>query len=151
MKLKITSAELMVRFGESLGRQLRGNECIELVGDVGAGKTTLTKGLALGLNISESIQSPSFTISRSYTARDNLQLIHYDFYRLPDPGIMCYELAESLSDKLNVVIIEWANSVKNVLPAKHMTIKIASIPSSNDLDEARAIEISSCYDYINIS
>jgi len=108
--------------GEKIGRLLKGGEVVELVGDVGAGKTTFTKGLALGLGIDEDVQSPSFTISRVYDARDNLQLAHYDFYRLNDAGIMANELTETTQDPESITVIEWADIVEGVLPAHRLRI-----------------------------
>lgn len=61
----------MKDYGERIGRLLKGGECIELVGDVGAGKTTLTKGIANGLGITETVQSPTFSINRTYQARED--------------------------------------------------------------------------------
>ena len=109
-------------FGELIGSRLKGGELIVLVGDVGAGKTTFTKGLAKGLLIDEDIQSPSFTISRNYEARDGIVLAHYDFYRLNDAGIMANELHESIHDPAMVTIIEWADIVEGVLSEDRMTI-----------------------------
>lgn len=126
----------MKAFGERLGSVLAGGEVIELVGDVGAGKTTLTKGIAIGLGIDEPIQSPTFTISRLYEARDDLTLAHYDFYRLNEPGIMKMELAETVQDPATVTVLEWANIVDEVLPADHMTIEI--MPTS---EKARKLSI----------
>lgn len=108
--------------GETLGLLLKGGEVIELVGDVGAGKTTFVKGLALGLGIDEDVQSPSFTISRVYDARDNLQLAHYDFYRLNDAGIMADELTETTQDPESITVIEWADIVEGVLPERRLRI-----------------------------
>lgn len=112
--------------GEKLGRLLKGGEIIELVGDVGAGKTTFVKGLARGLVIHEAVQSPSFTISRVYDARDGLLLAHYDFYRLNDAGIMADELAETTQDTTSITVIEWADIVEGVLPAEHLRISITA-------------------------
>lgn len=112
------------KIGESIGRFLSGGEIIELIGDVGAGKTTLVKGLAIGLGIDESIQSPSFTISRTYDARDGLQLIHYDFYRLVDAGIMQNELQEAMADSKNIIIIEWSDLVNDSLPSDRLRVVI---------------------------
>jgi len=112
--------------GEKIGRLLKGGEVIELVGDVGAGKTTFVKGLALGLGINEDVQSPSFTISRVYDARDGLLLAHYDFYRLNDAGIMADELTETTQDSATVTVIEWADIVEGVLPSRRLRIVFAS-------------------------
>ena len=91
---EINSTDEMIAFGEEIGRQISEGMVLELIGDVGAGKTTFTKGLAKGLGISETVQSPTFTISRVYEG-EKLTLSHYDFYRLNDYGIMEMELAEN--------------------------------------------------------
>lgn len=98
----------------------------ELVGDVGAGKTTFVKGLALGLGIEDEVQSPSFTISRVYDARDELQLVHYDFYRLTDAGILLNELQDTVNDPKTVTVIEWAAIVEGVLPEGRFTLRLTS-------------------------
>ena len=121
----------MKMLGERLGRVMRGGEVIELVGDVGAGKTTLTKGIGVGLEVDDDIQSPSFTISRLYDARDGLQLHHYDFYRLTDAGVMSFELAESLESASNVTIVEWADTVRGVLPEGRIRITIGYTPDGD--------------------
>jgi tRNA threonylcarbamoyladenosine biosynthesis protein TsaE len=116
----------MEKVGAQIGALLRGGEVIELVGDVGAGKTTFAKGLARGMKISEDIQSPTFTISRVYTAGTGLTLAHYDFYRLVDAGIMSAELHESITDPETVTVIEWAGIVMGVLPRERLTLTLAS-------------------------
>lgn len=124
--IKINSEADMQIFGEHLGRLLKGGEVIELIGDVGAGKTTLVRGVARGMDVSETVQSPSFTISRVYDANRGVRLVHYDFYRLSDAGIMADELAETVDDLTAVVIVEWAGAVDEVLPIDRLTITIES-------------------------
>ena len=116
----------MKAFAEKIGRQLRGGEVFELIGDIGAGKTTFTKGLASGLAIDDDVQSPSFTISRMYEGRDGIQLAHYDFYRLDDPGIMTQEIRELVHDPTTVTVIEWADVVEGVLPEDRIQLRISS-------------------------
>lgn len=108
----------------SLGRRLRGGEVIELTGDVGAGKTTFVKGLSDGLRVQDDIQSPSFTISRVYPARDGLELHHYDFYRLSEGGVMSYELAESIDNNHTVTVVEWAETIDAALPEDRVLITL---------------------------
>ena len=97
---------------------------VELTGDVGAGKTTFVRGFAEGLGITEPITSPSFTISKSYAIPGGKTLVHYDFYRLPDPGLMAEDLEENLNDPNSIVIVEWADSVADLLPKDHTKIQI---------------------------
>ncbi len=99
---------------------------IELGGDIGAGKTTLTKGIAMGLGVTEPVQSPTFTISRIYQTPNRVQLAHYDFYRLQDAGILSEEIAEMMQDERTVTVIEWAGAVDAVLPEDRLKIVITS-------------------------
>jgi tRNA threonylcarbamoyladenosine biosynthesis protein TsaE len=126
MTIEVYSEDEMKEFGARLGALLRGGETIELVGDVGAGKTTLTKGIASGMKVDEDVQSPSFTISRVYEAGQGLELAHYDFYRLHDAGIMANELHETLQDPKSVTIIEWADIIKGILPEDHLSVRLTS-------------------------
>ena len=127
----------MKNLGKRLGDSLRGGEIIELIGDVGAGKTTLTRGIARSLGIEDTLQSPTFTISREYKG-EKLRLVHYDFYRLSEPGIMADELDETLRDTNTVSVIEWSDAVEEVLPDNRIIIKI--LPVSND-ENSRDVEI----------
>lgn len=111
----------LIEIGEKIGEQLKSPVVLELVGDVGAGKTTLTKGIAKGLGINDEITSPSFTVSKRYRG-DDVTLVHYDFYRLEDPGLMSEDLEESLEDEDVVTVVEWGNSVESILPEKHPRI-----------------------------
>lgn len=126
MIIEVTSEVATRQLAEKIGRRLKGGEVFQLVGDVGAGKTSFVKGLAKGLEIDDEVQSPSFTISRTYEARDGIQLVHYDFYRLTDAGIMANEVAEMVRDPLTVTVIEWADVVEGVLPEGHFTISFTS-------------------------
>lgn len=119
--------------GAAIGQALQGGEVIELTSDVGGGKTSFTKGLGHGLGCKDTIQSPSFTISRVYDANRNLQLHHFDFYRLGDAGIMAAELAETISDPQAIVVVEWAGIVENVLPEKRIRISIQATSESSRL------------------
>lgn len=114
----------MKAFGRRLAGQLQGGEVIELIGDIGVGKTTLAKGIASGLDVDEDVQSPSFTIGRLYEGRDGLRLAHYDFYHLNDAGIMKHELQETIRDLHTITVIEWATIVSSILPHDRLTLSI---------------------------
>lgn len=98
---------------------------IELVSDLGGGKTTFVRGLAKGISSVDQVSSPTFTLSNMY-AGPQLTLHHFDFYRLSEPGIMREELNEILEDPKNVTVIEWAEIVRDVLPAERLTIAISA-------------------------
>lgn len=130
----VKNEQEMLEFGRDFVGRVRVGVVIELIGDVGAGKTTFVRGLADGLGIKEQVTSPSFTISKAYAMPEGGELIHYDFYRLQDPGIMVEDLKDSINEN-NIVIIEWGESVAGVLPEDRIKIKI----SYND-DNSRTIE-----------
>ena len=135
---EINSTEEMIEFGREIGSNLEGGSVLELIGDVGVGKTTFTKGLALGLGVLETVQSPTFTISRVYEG-DNLTLSHYDFYRLNDYGIMKMELAENLSNPQNITVVEWAGELADILPEKHLKLIFESISEDKRLVKVREV------------
>lgn len=120
--MKIASEKEMLDLGKQFAKKCP--QVIELIGDVGAGKTTFTRGLAAGLGITEPITSPSFTISKSYALKNGGRLIHYDFYRLPDPGLMLDDLQENLQDPNNIIIVEWGESITDILPENRTKITI---------------------------
>lgn len=137
MQKEVKTAEEMQALGAQIGALCCGGEVIELVGDIGAGKTTLTKGLACSLGIDEDVQSPTFTISRVYVTESNLLLAHYDFYRLNDPGVMKIELSESVNDPNTITVIEWAEVVAEVLPLDTLRVTINTL-----IDEQREVTLS---------
>ena len=122
----IHSEEEMLEFGQKYGQTHAAPLVLELIGDVGAGKTTFVRGLAQGIGVKEAVTSPSFTISKVYQGQD-ATLVHYDFYRLADPGIMEEDLAESINDPQTITVVEWGQSIQNVLPQDRKVIEIKYI------------------------
>ena len=120
----VKSVDQLKRLAWELGKTLHGGECIELRGDVGAGKTTFAQGLARGLGITTTVNSPSFTLEKSYIGSRDLTMHHYDFYRLEDPGIMRRTIAEGLTGEKNITVVEWADTVKDVLPPERIIVEI---------------------------
>lgn len=137
MKETVSSVAAMLAFGRRLGEACQGGEILELIGDIGAGKTTLTKGIAAGLGVDDEVQSPTFTLSRTYQTRAGGVLVHYDFYRLHDPGILSAELADATRAVDTTVVIEWADTVHHVLPADRLKLTITATA-----DEVRTLELS---------
>ena len=129
------NAQETERLGEVIGRSLRGGEIIELTSDLGGGKTTFVRGLAKGMGSSDHVSSPTYKISNLYRA-GKLELAHYDLYRLPEPGLMQHELNEVLDDPKVVVALEWADTLRSVLPEERLRFSFRS--SKN---EEREIDI----------
>lgn len=125
------------KLAEHIGRKLRGGEVIELVSDLGGGKTTFVRGLGLGAGSEDVVGSPTFTISKVYKARD-LEIHHFDFYRLGEAGIVGDELAEVIDDPTIVTVVEWADIVQNVLPEQRLTITITRLAED---ENARRLEL----------
>ncbi len=123
MREAVNEKEL-TELGERIGASVRGGQVIELVGDVGAGKTTLTKAIARGMGIDAPTQSPTFMISNRYKAPGGLKLVHYDFYRLNDGGVMSDELAETINEGSTVTVVEWGGIIEDVLPLDRLTIHL---------------------------
>ena len=104
-------------FALNLADELKAGNVLALIGDLGTGKTALTKYIAQGLGIRDSIVSPTFTIVREYTG-GRLPLYHFDVYRLADSEEMFNIGAEEyFYEKDGVCVIEWADIVEDILPA----------------------------------
>jgi tRNA threonylcarbamoyladenosine biosynthesis protein TsaE len=105
-----------------MGREAKAGQVYCLSGDLGVGKTVFTKGFAKGLDITEHVTSPTFTIINEYEGR--LPLYHFDVYRISceeemeDTGYEDYFYGEG------VTLIEWANLIEEILPEHYIEIKI---------------------------
>ncbi len=133
--IKTADANQTENIAEIIGGNLRGGEVIELVSDLGGGKTTFTRGLARGFGSPDRVASPTFTISKVYKSGSK-EMHHFDFYRLPQAGLIEHELADVLTDKNCVVVIEWGDVVQHVLPEKRLTVAITQTD-----DDGRELKI----------
>lgn len=111
------------RFANQIGQNLRGSEVIELISDLGGGKTTFVRGLASGIQSQDHVSSPTFKITNEYRGK-RLAIKHFDFYRLHEAGLIANELHEAMQDKDVVVVIEWADIVQKVLPEERLTLTL---------------------------
>lgn len=123
IELQTSSAKETEAIAEKIGKQLKGGEVIELTSDLGGGKTTFIRGLARGFGSSDRVASPTFTISKVYK-NGARQLHHFDFYRLPDSGLVGLELQDVIEDPTNVIAVEWSGVVSDVLPKDRLTVEI---------------------------
>lgn len=118
------SEQETIEYGKRLGQQAAPGQILALTGDLGAGKTTLTKSIAAGLGISEMITSPTFTIVKEYHS-GRLPLYHFDVYRIGDIDEM-YELGyEEYFFGSGLCVVEWADLIEELIPEEAMWISIA--------------------------
>ena len=125
--------------GQQIGAQLNGGEVLLLNGPLGAGKTVFVKGLAAAFDIDpEEVTSPSFTLVNPYMGR--LPLFHIDLYRLEEGAAAAHavDLEELLTDERAVIVIEWAERLRNY----PLTTDVWRINISGDGEAARRISIS---------
>ncbi|MGE5677612.1 MAG: tRNA (adenosine(37)-N6)-threonylcarbamoyltransferase complex ATPase subunit type 1 TsaE [Pseudomonadota bacterium] len=122
LKYLTQSTEETSKIGEQLGKLVGIGNIICLSGDLGAGKTAFTKGIAKGLGVADYVTSPTYTIINEYEGR--LPLYHFDVYRLNDVEEM-YELGyEEYFFGDGVVVLEWADIVKEIIPKERLWITI---------------------------
>ena len=132
------SPEATLDLGRRLAGRLGRGDCVALVGPLGAGKTALARGLALGLGLQDSrlVSSPTFVLVAEYPCR--LPVYHLDLYRLGNPQL---ELADLGLDEMlaeGVALIEWADRAGAALPRPHWRIEIGIIgPTSRQFDVCR--------------
>lgn len=133
MEMVSESPEATWSVGEFVGKRLKAGMVLCLTGDLGAGKTLFTKGVAAGLGVKADVTSPSFTLMNLYDGR--LPVAHFDLYRLDDGGdldeIGFYEYAD---EPVGVAIIEWADKFPEALPPHHLSVVLS--PGKN-LEERR--------------
>lgn len=121
--IAIKNEEDTRKFGIELGKNAKKGQVIGLVGDLGTGKTTLTKYIAEGLEIKENISSPTFTIVKEYKS-GSMPLYHFDVYRIGDPEELFNIGAEEYFDGDGVCVVEWADLVTEEMPEDSMYIFI---------------------------
>ena len=123
MKYISKSVNDTIDFAKKLSAGFKGGEVITLNGRLGAGKTHFAKGIAKGLNITDTVVSPTFMLMQVYEGR--LKLYHCDMYRIMSEEEL-YETGffEALNDKKGVVVIEWADNIKNSIPSEKININI---------------------------
>lgn len=122
VKIVLKGLEATEKFGEKLGRILKGGDVLSLTGDLGAGKTTLTKSIGKGLDVDEYITSPTFALINEYAGR--VKVYHFDVYRLEGVEDL-YDLGfEEYFYSGGVTIVEWGNRIQEVLPEDTIHIHI---------------------------
>lgn len=130
--ISLNNLEETEKFGKFLGENLKLGDVVCLNGDLGAGKTTLTKSIAKGLGIDDYVTSPTFTIVNEYYG--NINLYHIDTYRLDDKIDVEYLGFDEYFYSDGVTIVEWADKIRDALPEEYMEINISSKDNKRILD-----------------
>ena len=124
----------MIAFGKRIGETIFPHSIITLTGDLGAGKTTFTKGIGQGLEIKKIINSPTFTIVKVYSGR--MTLYHFDAYRIEDPSEMDYLGFDEYFLDDGLCVIEWPQFIEDIIPEERLEIEIIK-----NEDETRSLKL----------
>lgn len=133
MQLVTRSADETRELGRQLSRLLRPGDVVGLVGDLGAGKTTLVQGVAAGLGVRGRVASPTFLIVHEY--RNRLVVYHVDLYRMSPEDVETVGVHE-LFDEGGVVLIEWADRAPHLLPPDTLWVRMEIVD-----DTTRAVTL----------
>ncbi|MGB0774455.1 MAG: tRNA (adenosine(37)-N6)-threonylcarbamoyltransferase complex ATPase subunit type 1 TsaE [Akkermansiaceae bacterium] len=119
----ISSPDEMVSIGSAIGKELAAGSVIALCGDLGAGKTHFSQGLAAGLGFPGRVTSPTFSLVHEYRG-GRLPVFHFDFYRMDDPEEVIRIGWDDFLDEEGVVIVEWPDKFPELLPPSTQWLKI---------------------------
>lgn len=123
IRFKTTSPEQTEKFGRELAGSLCSGDVIALTGDLGAGKTCLTRGIADGLGTNSNVSSPTFTLVNEYDG-GRLMLFHFDTYRLSGPDDFLMSGLDEYFYRGGVCVIEWSDIIEELLPEGTVRMKI---------------------------
>ena len=131
---KTSTSQETEQLGVSIAQALQGNEVIAYFGGLGMGKTTLTRGIAKGLNTTDDVSSPTFALVNEYKAKFNIY--HFDMYRIKNWDDL---YSTGFFDYLDngILIVEWSENIEAALPDNTVRIVI----SKGDTDNERIFEI----------
>ena len=136
MKITTHSPEETIRLGKKIGEKLIGGDVIAFEGDLGAGKTTITRGICLGLGLPDNVTSPTFSLVNEYIGK-HIILAHFDMYRIESSEDLYLTGFYDYIDRGCVVAVEWSENIKDALPENTIIVRI-----SRTGDNERVIDIS---------
>lgn len=132
---KTHSPEETISFAKKLGERLRGGDIVAYKGGLGAGKTTFTRGLAMGLGLPDEVSSPTFALVNEYRGKD-ITLYHFDMYRIMNAEALETTGFYDYISEYSVIAVEWSENIEDCLPKGIITVTIQS-----DGDEERTITV----------
>jgi tRNA threonylcarbamoyladenosine biosynthesis protein TsaE len=127
MIYKTTSPQETIKLGKKIGEVLKKGDVIAYLGNLGAGKTTLTRGIALGLGLDDVVISPTFSIVNEYENENGINVYHFDMYRIKNETELEFTGYYDYPQKDSVFVIEWSENIKNILPSSTVFISIETI------------------------
>lgn len=155
MIFSVNSVEETTNLGIALGKLLKSGDIVCLTGDLGTGKTHITKGIAKGLEITDYITSPTFTIVNEYK-KDSINIYHFDVYRLEDSSEFYAIGGEEYFEK-GICIVEWGEMIEDALPKEYIKIDFsrsfddenARVLNIQSIGDKYSLLIDSCNEFIN--
>ena len=126
ISLSTASPEETIAFAEQIGRLLRGGDIIAYRGGLGAGKTTFTRGIALGMGLPDQVSSPTFALVNEYRGK-GLTLYHFDMYRIMNAEALETTGFYDYISEDAVIVCEWSENIADCLPENVITITIETM------------------------
>lgn len=126
ISLSTASPEETISFAEQIGRLLRGGDIIAYRGGLGAGKTTFTRGIALGLGLPDQVSSPTFALVNEYRGK-GLTLYHFDMYRILNAEALETTGFYDYISEDAVIVCEWSENIADCLPETVITVTIETM------------------------
>ena len=132
--VKLSDAAATTALGREIGRAVRAGEVLALVGDLGAGKTTLTQGIVEGLGYEQEVTSPTFSLVQEYLGGP-LEIFHFDFYRVEEEHELLDLGWDDYLDRGGVVIVEWPTLHPDLLPKNTRWLKLTHLEEGRFIEE----------------
>ncbi len=118
-----------IALGKKIGEQIRGGDCLAYIGGLGAGKTTMTRGIAIGMGLEDDVTSPTFALVNEYRG-GRVDLCHFDMYRITSGADLETTGFFDYMDEGTALAVEWSENISDALPPETVRISIERIDDS---------------------